>query len=66
MHSNALYYTLSTIAQTLAGSLAVLVAFVLFRLSALDKDIVLVKTMLRERSLGCPTNKRGRSCGTRA
>lgn len=31
-----LYYTLSTIAQTLAGALAVLVAFVLFKLSGLD------------------------------
>ena len=28
-----IYYTLSTIAQTLAGALAVLVAFVLFRLN---------------------------------
>jgi len=33
---NALYYTLSTIAQTLAGALAVLVAIVLFRLQRLE------------------------------
>jgi len=36
---NALYYTLSTIAQTLAGALAVLVAFVLLRLSRLEDAI---------------------------
>jgi len=36
---NALYYTLSTVAQTLAGALAVLVAFVVVRLGRLD-DIV--------------------------
>lgn len=35
----ALYYTLSTIAQTLAGALAILVAVVLFRLSALKQTI---------------------------
>lgn len=35
----ALYYTLSTIAQTLAGALAILVAVVLFRLSALKQII---------------------------
>ncbi len=34
----ALYYTLSTIAQTLAGALAILVAVVLFKLSALAKE----------------------------
>lgn len=37
MDPNTLYYTFSTIAQTLASALAVLVAFVLFRLSALDR-----------------------------
>jgi hypothetical protein len=36
---NTLYYTLSTIAQTLAGALAVLVAFVLFKLADLDRAI---------------------------
>jgi hypothetical protein len=51
---NALYYTLSTIAQTLAAALAVLVAFVLFRLSALDRRIDLAKDILRRRSLGLP------------
>ena len=35
---NALYYTLSTIAQTLAGALAILVAVVLFKLAALAKE----------------------------
>ncbi len=35
---NALYYTLSTIAQTLAGALAILVAVVLFKLSALARE----------------------------
>jgi len=35
----ALFYTLSTIAQTLAGALAVLVAFVLFKLADLDRAI---------------------------
>jgi hypothetical protein len=38
---NALYYTLSTIAQTLSGAIALLAAFVLYRLqflaAALDK-----------------------------
>jgi hypothetical protein len=36
---NALYYTLSTIAQTLAGSLGILVAVVLFKLAALGRVI---------------------------
>lgn len=35
----ALYYTFSTIAQTLAGALAVLVAFALFRVARLDEAI---------------------------
>jgi hypothetical protein len=35
----ALYYTLSTIAQTLAGALAVMVAFVLFRLAGIEEVI---------------------------
>jgi hypothetical protein len=39
---NALYYTLSTIAQTLAGALAILVAAVLFKLSALARERELV------------------------
>ena|SRR5215471_7596324 len=36
MDPNAIYYTLSTIAQTLAGALAILVAFVLFNLHRVD------------------------------
>lgn len=39
MDAQAIYYTLSTIAQTLAGALAILVAVVLFRLSALKQTI---------------------------
>jgi hypothetical protein len=35
----ALYYTLSTIAQTLAGALAVMVAFVLLRLKDLEDNV---------------------------
>jgi len=50
--ANALYYTFSTIAQTLAGALAVLVAFVLFRLRDLDKKIDLGNERLR--ALGEP------------
>lgn len=46
---NALYYTLSTIAQTLAGSLAVLVAFVLFRLTLLDRDLDRARAVLRSK-----------------
>ena len=38
-NANALYYTLSTIAQTLAGALAVLVAVVLFNFSRIDDAI---------------------------
>jgi hypothetical protein len=37
--ATALYYTFSTIAQTLAGALAVLVAFSLFGLAKLDEAI---------------------------
>jgi hypothetical protein len=36
---NALYYTLSTVSQTLAGALAVMVAFVLLRLPGIDSAI---------------------------
>jgi hypothetical protein len=46
---NALYYTLSTIAQTLAGALAVLVAFVLLRLSRLDDAITQGRAELQSR-----------------
>ena len=46
---NALYYTLSTIAQTLAGSLAVLVAFVLLRLSRLEDGITQARADLQSR-----------------
>jgi hypothetical protein len=43
----AIYYTLSTIAQTLAGALAVLVAFVLFRMADLDRALVAGRIPLR-------------------
>lgn len=36
---DALYYTLSTISQTLAGALGLLAAFVLVRLSALGQAL---------------------------
>lgn len=39
MDANAIYYTLSTIAQTLAGALAILVAVALFKLAALQQVI---------------------------
>ena len=52
MDANALYYTFSTIAQTLSGAVAVLVAFVLFRLNDLDKKIDLGNERLR--ALGKP------------
>ncbi len=45
---NALYYTLSTIAQTLAGALAILVAVVLFKLAALNKAIETAKESLQD------------------
>ncbi len=45
--SQALYYTLSTIAQTLAAALAVTVAFVAFRLPALDQTVQRGLTILR-------------------
>ena len=47
----ALYYTLSTIAQTLAGALAILVAVVLFRLGALGGSIERAKATLRAYSV---------------
>jgi hypothetical protein len=43
----ALYYTLSTIAQTLAGALAILVAVVLFKLASLSKAINTGMAVLR-------------------
>ena len=43
----ALYYTLSTIAQTLAGALAILVAVVLFKLSSLSKEQEIAADTLR-------------------
>src|SRR6266851_2250148 len=48
---NALYYTLSTIAQTLAGALAILVAAVLFRLSSLSKERELAADILRNNGI---------------
>jgi hypothetical protein len=48
---NALYYTLSTIAQTLAGALAILVAAVLFRLSALARERELVAEVFDANSI---------------
>src|SRR5260370_15894058 len=47
----ALYYTLSTIAQTLAGALAILVAAVLFKLSSLSKEQELAADSLRKYSI---------------
>ncbi len=47
---NALYYTLSTIAQTLAGALAVLVAIVLFRLQRLEDLISKGQALLQSKS----------------
>ncbi len=52
---NALYYTLSTIAQTLAGALAVLVAIVLFKLSALATAIETGKNALRSEGIDLTT-----------
>ena len=52
---NALYYTLSTVAQTLAGALAVLVAFVVVRLGRLDDIIGHGEATLR--SKGGPTDE---------
>jgi len=49
--SNALYYTLSTIAQTLAGALAVLLAVVLFRYTALLTVMEAAKVDLRVRNI---------------
>lgn len=37
--SNALYYTFSTIAQTLAGAMALLAAFLLYRLQTLNQGM---------------------------
>ena len=45
---NALYYTLSTISQTLAGALAVMVAFVLLNLPVMDSDIRRARLYLRQ------------------
>ena len=49
---NALYYTFSTIAQTLAGAIALLAAFVLYRLqilaTALDKHANLIRQQYYE------------------
>jgi hypothetical protein len=47
----ALYYTLSTIAQTLAGALAILVAVVLFRFSTLGRVIEDGKAEMRARNI---------------
>jgi len=48
MDANDLYYTLSTIAQTLAGALAVMVAFVVFRLPAIEDVIGAALKRLKE------------------
>jgi hypothetical protein len=50
----ALYYTLSTIAPSLAGALAVLVAFVLFRLTELDRAIQQAQSDLQMRLTDWP------------
>jgi hypothetical protein len=44
---NALYYTFSTIAQTLAGILAVMVAFILLGLQRLDQMVLEARALLR-------------------
>jgi hypothetical protein len=49
--ANAIYYTLSTIAQTLAGALAILVAAVLFKLSSLSREQELAADTLRSNSI---------------
>jgi hypothetical protein len=49
--ATALYYTLSTIAQTLAGSLAILVAAVLFKLSSLSREQELAADTLRSNNI---------------
>src|SRR6266702_4756364 len=46
-YSNAIYYTLSTIARTLAAALAVLVAFVVVRLGKVDEIITYGEGVLR-------------------
>jgi hypothetical protein len=51
MDAQAIYYTLSTIAQTLAGALAILVAAVLFKLSSLSKEQELAADSLRKYSI---------------
>jgi hypothetical protein len=38
-YSNSLFYTFSTIAQTLAGAIALLGAFILYRLASLNQDM---------------------------
>jgi hypothetical protein len=47
----ALYYTLSTIAQTLAGTLAILVAVALFKLSSLGRVIEAGQEEMRARNV---------------
>src|SRR6266436_1003372 len=49
-YANAIYYTLSTIAQTLAGALAVLVAFILFRLGRLDGAVTTGQANIQARA----------------
>lgn len=51
MDAQAIYYTLSTIAQTLAGALAILVAAVLFKLSSLSKERELAADILRNNGI---------------
>jgi hypothetical protein len=48
---NALYYTLSTIAQTLAGAFAILAAVVLFKLSSLAKEQEVAAAILNEHDI---------------
>jgi len=50
----AIYYTLSTIAQTLAGALAVLVAFVLFRMADLQRALAAGAATLRRQEAYYP------------
>jgi len=50
----ALYYTLSTISQTLAGALGMLAAFLALRVSSLDATVRTALTELDQRAPGGP------------
>ena len=48
MLDNTIFYTFSTIAQTLAGAIALLGAFVLYRLQSLGSEIKTYGTSVAE------------------